>query len=595
MASPKICFFDDEAVRRNRRKEALPAGYARLSFDEDGQNFCSIQNQTDIIGKYCQDVLHIHPPTIYVDDGVSGYSFQREGFSRLIGAIEAGQCNLIVAKDLSRIGRHNALTQLFVEECERCGVRVVAIEDYDSFNPSDELTLGIRTWSNERAVKDASRKVQAVVDHKQKSGTWFCAAPYGYTVLSYGEGAVEVDPQAAAVVRRIYQMYDSGMGYKAICVSLTAQHVPTPSQHFRAMALAAGKKYNKRVGDAWRVSTVVSMLADDFYTGVLRTNKYDRLGINGKDVPTPREQQHVFPNHHVPIVDQELFDRVQARREEKKRTHDRGVRKFPNIYSGHIRCGDCGFPMYAMQRPNLAPQYVCGKWFSYGKDFCTTHTVKTAVLDKILLHYLSLVRERGGALLEALNADVRRLAAGAAKPEPTVQDLNRALDQLCAEIKAIESQRVKQIMRSPQREGLINSTYDQLLQDALQRKEAVQARLQSAAEPQYAAKSAAKRLSTAMDVLTHIIETGSLTRADVAALVDTITVYQDGRIAVKLNADLSALQLEGGSVSDKPRNAKERRYRVISDPSAPPDAQLSMISPAGLLPEYAESCGFPWE
>lgn len=588
MASPKICFFDDEAARRNRRQEMLPAGYARLSFDEDGQNFCSIQNQVDIINKYCQDRLNTRPVDIYVDDGVSGYSFERDSFSRLASAIELGRCNLIVAKDLSRIGRHNALTQLFVEECERCGIRVVAIEDYDSFNPSDELTLGIRTWSNERAVKDASRKVQAVVDHKQKSGTWFCAAPYGYTVLSYEEGAVAVDPQAAAVVRQIYQMYDSGMGYKAICVRLTAQHVPTPSQHYQAKALEAGKKYNKKVGDAWRVSTVVSMLADDFYTGTLRTNKYDRMGINGKDVRTPKEQQHVFPNHHPPIIGQELFDRVQARREDKKRTNDRGVRKFPNIYSGHIRCGDCGFPMYAMQRPNLAPQYVCGKWFSYGKAFCTTHTVKTAVLDKIVLDYLSLIRERGGALLEALNADVRRLAAGAAASEgPRPQELAKELEQIRAEIQAIESQRVKQILRSPEREELINSTYDQLLQDALCRKEAAESRLQSAADAQHAVKSTAKRLHTAMDVISHIIDTGSLTRGDIAALLDTITVYQDGRIAIKLNADLSALELGGGPVSDKPRNNKERRYRVVADTSAPPGGPLSMISPTGLPPEYA--------
>lgn len=585
MPAPHICFFDDDLARKNLCKGIVPLGYARLSFDEDGMNYCSIQNQKDIIAGYCKERFGAAPQAFFEDDGVSGYSFDRPHFSHLLAAIEAGRGNLIVAKDLSRIGRHNALTQLFVEECERCGIRVVAIDDYDSHNPSDELTLGIRTWSNERAVKDASRKVQAVVNHKQEAGTWFCAAPFGYRVLSYEQGLVEIDQAAAETVRRVYRMYDQGLGYKAISIQLTQEGVPTPSRHAYNQALENGKPYKRAVGDTWRVGTLCKMLADDFYIGVLRTNKYDRMGINGRDVRTPRQAQHVFENHHPPLIDRQLFERVQARREGKKATHDRGTKKYQNIYSGHIRCGDCGFPMYAIQRKDLAQQYVCGKWFQYGKAFCSTHTIKAAVLDGIAMNYLRLVQERGQSVLSALNADVRKLAAAsAARQGPSLQQLQNELEQAVLEIRSIEAQRVKQIMRNPQDEEIINDTYDALAQDALARKKALEEQRRQMEDLGASVKENARKLKTAMDVIDQMVQTGQLTKGDIGCIFDTITVYEDGRVAVRLNADLSCLELDNMPVTDKVKHAPARQYQVIGEA-----AQLSRISGTGLLPGCAGS------
>ena len=107
--------------------------------------------------------------TFIADDNVSGYKFERPGLYKLLSMIEAGKCNVIIAKDLSRIGRHSALTQLFIEQCERAGVRVHAMSDYDTNNESDDLILGIRAWSNERVVKDASAKINKVIRHKQET------------------------------------------------------------------------------------------------------------------------------------------------------------------------------------------------------------------------------------------------------------------------------------------------------------------------------------------------------------------------------------------------------------------------------------------
>ena len=176
-SSFSVNFFDEQKARKNfRRNIHYVVGYARLSFDEDGEGFCSILNQQSILQNLYDERFRseISSYEFIADDNVTGYKFDRPGLFKLLRKIEDGYCSIILAKDLSRIGRHSALTQLFIEQCERVGIRIVAMDDYDSKRESDDLILGIRAWSNERVVKDTSAKILKIVRHKQANGTWFC-------------------------------------------------------------------------------------------------------------------------------------------------------------------------------------------------------------------------------------------------------------------------------------------------------------------------------------------------------------------------------------------------------------------------------------
>ena len=149
-------------------------GYLRLS-EDDNCNFesMSIENQRKIITQYANE--HGYEITeFYIDDGVSGYLWSRPSFDRLKQDVEDGLIEGIIVKDLSRLARHSARAQLYVEELTAIGVELISIGDHYNNLTDDDSMLGIVTWSNERLVKDTSRKVKAVIHSKQKEGKWIC-------------------------------------------------------------------------------------------------------------------------------------------------------------------------------------------------------------------------------------------------------------------------------------------------------------------------------------------------------------------------------------------------------------------------------------
>lgn len=532
-----ISLFDEASARKCHSDQMRVVGYARLSFDEDGDGYCSIINQKNILSDYCRSHFENATYDFIADDNISGYKFERPGFENILHRIEGGTCNVVLAKDLSRIGRHGALTQLFIEQCERVGVRIVAIDDYDSDKQSDELILGIRAWSNERLVKDTSAKILKIVRHKQTNGTWFCAAPYGYRVINYADGKVEIDDVAAAIVRRIAKMYCDGLGVNKIARILTDEQVQTPSAHMRDEAISNGKHWSKHVSDKWTASVISDMLSDDFYVGTLRTGKYKRRGINGADIRTSGEEQHVFPHHHDAILAEDVFAEIQKIKARKKSTNDRGFKKEESIFHGMVYCADCGKLMYAIQRPGLSRQYVCSTYYKYGKQFCTTHTVKERTLITAATQYLSMLRDTGMGIIAQLEDDVKRQRAEKAKHIISMEKQRSTLAELKKKLGVIEEQRVAQILAHPERETALNAIYDEMYnstQSAIDRIEEEMADQEGtlSAEDMKDAK-------TALDIINEVIDTRNITRKDALALFEKVTVYGDGNINIATRANIT--------------------------------------------------------
>lgn len=565
-----ISFFDmAKARRRLSASRQYVVGYARLSFDEDGDNFVSIENQMSILEEfYHRQYENENSEYLFIaDDNVSGYKFDREGLYKLTSLIEEGKCNIILAKDLSRIGRHGALTQLFIEQCERVGIRIHAMSDYDSTKESDDLILGIRAWSNERVVKDTSAKIKKIVKHKQNNGTWFCAAPFGYYVVDYQKGIVGIDEEAANTVRRIYNMYLDGIGITAIARTLTKEHVPTSNMLLQERKLAEGETFNKRISSNWQASFISALLSNEFYLGTLVTGRYKRDGINGKDIRTEKEAWHRFENHHEAIIEQEVFDAVQSIKESRAKYNFRTKDCKEHLFHGIVFCGECGAAEYAYAAKNLATQYVCSNYFKYGKNRCSRHRIRESLLISIAINFLKYARETCRDAIDALDSEM--LAERETESdEKAVRRMEAQLTELETKMQVIEEQRVKQIIAHPEREESINSIYDRMIETEQQNCDNLHEKLRQMKESMASAADSIRKARRAIDIIDRVIETGTITRSAVVAIFDRIIVHDDGLVDVRLKPYLKSLDPQNYAVTIKPHKQPEENYTVTSGENA---------------------------
>lgn len=561
-----LSFFDMKKAKRNfdpSRKRVV--GYARISVDEDGENFVSIENQQSILEEfYYQQYADTTSDYAFIaDDNVSGYKFEREGLYQLISLIESGKCNIIIAKDLSRIGRHGALTQLFIEQCERVGVRVHAMGDYDSHKESDDLILGIRAWSNERVVKDTSAKIKKIVKHRQENGTWICAVPFGYRVVNYQKRLIEVDEEAAETVRKVFDMYLTGKGCHTIARELTLQGVPTASMLAHARAIENGDDV-KRVGSSgWTANVVQGILCNEFYIGTLITGRYRRDGINGRDVRTDETSWNKFPDHHEAIVSKEVFAAAQEIREAHKKHSYRTKNCREHLYHGLVFCGECGEKQYAYAAKNRPVCYVCSRYFKYGKTQCTRHSVPETVLTSIAINFLRLTRESCRDAIDSLDDEF--FPKKSPERKDSTAQLEKELADLDTQLRVVEEQRIKQIIAHPEREESISRIYDEMAASAQKRRDELAERISSIKENAVSVVASVKKAKRAIDIIDQIIESGVISRRAATAIFERIVVHEDGNIDIQLKPYLKMLEPVEFAASGKVAKHAAMNFVVSAD------------------------------
>lgn len=564
-----ISFFNSKLARKNMSRDMLyVVGYARLSFDEDGSGYCSILNQKDIIENiYQKDFAHQPSTFTFIeDDNVSGYKFERHGFFELIQLIESGQCNVIIAKDLSRIGRHGALTQLFIEQCERVGIQIIAMDDYNSNRRNDNYILGIHTWNNERAVKDASEKINKIIDHQQEKGTWLCAVPYGY-IADFKRKTISIDPEAAKIVRIIGEMfvYDN-YGINKIAKELSERGIPTPRMHETARRIAEGyePKGNRKSYSRWNGPHIAAMLDNDFYNGTYRTGKYTRDGINGVDVRTAPDEQNVFPDHHDKIWDDELWEQIQVKRKKRKAENYRGFKTTESSFHGIVFCGECDHRMYMYRRPKLKPTYVCSQYFRHGVNVCCRNPIKEEVLVEMTISLLEYIKQQGPQIIRAVDAYMPTIQKRTQFTENSVSGYTKEIEKLEMELISVEEQRVKQIIAHPERETMLNIIYDKMHTETQGKIDKLNDMISTLENQEEKSKEAVAKIKTAMDAVDHIIESGIITHADAEALFEKITVYKNGRINVDLVPDLTEIGIPQIGILDKMPHCSDEHAREFN-------------------------------
>ena len=513
-------------------------GYVRLSRDDNKRNYSSIENQKKIIQKYAEENNMI-VRRIYEDDGISGYSFNRPDFQNMMSNLNA--IDVIVAKDLSRIGRHNAKVLLFLEEMEEQGKRVILIDDnYDSLYSDDDI-IGIKTWDNERHVKNTSRKVKRIKKMEQENGTLKCAPPFGYTRHPLNKQMVLIDEEAAAILNLEKDLYLEGNGIRRTAEILSERGVPTPTMLQKERYEALGRPYNREVAYMWSYGMVKDTLFNDYHNGILRTHKRERVTINGKDKKVPKDQQYVFYNHHPKIFDDDTMKLLFEVKDSRHHSRYRGQRKHINIFSGCLYCKDCGMKLTAINRPNRGKYYVCGTYNKKGKQFCGhAHLVTQETLVDALIKYLTLCRDSLADMIQ--NFDLSKLKADTFSADDSQQRLEIELEKLKKELKTLVTQKIKEITANPDMNEIINETYASLQADKMERISAIEKTLQDLTkEPHIPAATIKPNLQTALDILNEVLEQKALTRTDIEVLVEKIIVDKDGNVDIYLKHGLGNL------------------------------------------------------
>ena len=455
----------------------------------------------------------------------------------------AHRLDILVIKDFSRFSRRNSRGLVELEDLRDAGVRIISIGDNIDFpNDDDWLKIQFQFLINEMPVTDTSKKVKSVIRRRQEDGRWICAAPYGYIVNKKQQ--FEVVPVEADIVRRIYRMYIDGWGYKKIANSLTDEGIPTPRMAERERKIAEGGDYRRSVKSAWSIATVQGILDNDFYIGTLRQGKYTRAKINGRDILRDEVEQIVIENHHQPIMDYRTFAAVRALREKRAKYNYRGVKINDNVYSGFLECGDCGAPMFALGRRDLKPAYTCGTYHRRGTAGCTTHHIRVDKLDELVKLYVKKVRDNSADMLAKLNEELAREPEDVAETERSAANIEGVLLDAQEELKATKRQRVRDIMRHPENEAVLEETYDELEADLMRRIEGLQNQLEHVTDKRNTIIRANRAAKTAMEVFDDILTKPHLEKQDLELIIERIYVYED-HVEIRLKADIDTLLRKG--------------------------------------------------
>lgn len=356
----------------------ITALYARLSQEDalDGDSN-SIVNQKKILLKYAED-NGFPNPTFFIDDGVSGVTFDRPGWNEMIRLAEAGKVKTVIVKDMSRMGRDYLKVGYYTESffAER-DIRYIAINDGVDSDKGDNDFTPFRNLFNDFYARDTSKKIRAVMRSKGNAGEHLCTnPPYGYRKDPTDKKKWIVDEEAAAVVKRIFDLCIAGKGPMQIAKALTADKVLTVKAYY-------AKRDGKSMPDnlyRWDFKTVAGILERQEYTGcTVNFKTYSKSHKLKKRLQNAPENYRIFPNTQPAIIEEKVFERVQELRANKRRPTKTGRQ---GLFSGLLYCADCGKKLYFCTTNSFTPKqehYVCSNYKS-NTGTCSAHFIREETL-----------------------------------------------------------------------------------------------------------------------------------------------------------------------------------------------------------------------
>lgn len=502
--------------------------YCRISIEEqkkEGEYSNSIHSQIQMARDYIADHGDIVEVKVYADDGASGSNFDRTEFRRMLADIELDVINMVILKDVSRLGREHIDTNYYLGKYfPEKRIRVVSLLDhYDSSVAAYDELLEIKTLLNDMYLRDTSKKIKTTIQAKRSMGEYTPKEPpFGYVKSKTIRNHLEVDTYAAQIVGRIYRMYLDGSGCTVICRVLNEDHIPSPAK-YKKEVLKSGYAWDVGKG-VWTPATVRSILKNPVYMGAVVIRKYDKPSYKlSYRKAIQLEELELIPDAHEAIISKEDFEQAQQIRKEHRVPYfDKN--KEPHKYVGMLFCGKC---KTVMRKRYLASHdrydgYMCGFHQKMGQNYCELNHITFEKLDELVVFAIN-------QQLKQMRSDLKNLEFHLEQQKP---EMDSKIARLEAKMERNTRYRKK--------------AYEQFMDDVLSKEEYLELKQMYENENKQYQKELQKLKNTEQEQMAAVKDTEKwlenfsrrkltvkhLTREVLVELIDRIYVYPNQKIDI---------------------------------------------------------------
>ena len=506
--------------------------YLRLSRDDgDKEESGSITGQRELLRDYISQHPELREYAIRIDDGFSGSTFERPGFQKMIEDVKSGRTDCIIVKDLSRFGRNYLDAGEYIEKIfPFLGVRFIAVNDnYDSLGEkksSDDLIIPFKNLINEAYCRDISMKIRSQLEIKRKNGQFLGSfATFGYLKDEQDKNKLVVDQYAADIVRDIFKWKLEGISPQDIADALNKLGVLSPMEYKRSLGMKYTTSFKTSAKAAWSAGTVIRILKNPIYTGVLIQGKETTPSYKvHKRIAKDKSEWTVIEDSHEAIISEIDFDSVQKvlKCDTRRSPDDKAV----GLFSGMLFCGDCGASMVRKTVPAGEKKYVYYVCSAHKQDkSCSPHRMRDTALEEIVLDSLRQhIREvvNMSELLDITDTAPLRTAQA--------QKVQRQLDKKREEYEKLQK--------------LLMSLYENLADGVIDREEYARLNASFTARADEAEKQMDALRESLNDIRSHGTENvwmnefikrqelASLDRAVVVALIDKILIHSNDVVEI---------------------------------------------------------------
>ena len=491
----------------------------------------SVVNQRGVLmAFYEQNIEEFESIEFYIDDGHTGTDADREDFQRLLSDVMRGKINCVVVKDLSRFARNysdagSLIDNLFVQ----LNVRFISLgDDVDSYKRPDsvsDIKVPITNVINDNYCFQTSKKIRQVFDYKRRDGQYIGSfAPYGYVKAPEDKHKLVVDPDAAEVVKLIFSLFLKGTSKRAIALYLNEHDIPSPSAYRRAKGLPAGRG---SADSLWGAGVVNTLLTNGIYTGDLIQGRRRVKSYKVHDIEAvPEEDWVVVPNTHEAIIDKAIFAKVQEHL--KRDTRSAPKKRELHLFSGFLKCADCGRSVIRCAGKNNNVYYACSTYKNHSRTACTMHSIKHNRLEAAVLFAI----QQQVHLAVSYSDLVARINAAPVKRSQShrLNDLIAAKERELAKVS-----RYKQSIYQDWKDGEITrQEYHFMKADYDEKMASLTDALASLTAERDELANGVNNEHPALVAFMKYQNISTLTREILIELVDHIKVYENGNISVKL-------------------------------------------------------------
>ena len=500
--------------------------YIRLSKEDESEGPSqSVQNQESLLQEFVQQ-HRLSVYDTYIDDGWSGTSFDRPAFQRMIADIEAKKVNMVITKDLSRLGRDYIMTGHYMERYfPEHRVRYISLLDgidtgVDS--TANDITP-FRAIMNDMYAKDISKKIKSVKRDKQRKGQFIGGKPvYGYKMHPTEKNKIVVDEEVAPVVRRIFSLALSGMSCRNIATLLNQEGVPTPAT-YAGLPVARPGPYT----GLWSSERISDMLQNETYIGNMVQGRSVKISYKSKKcLKQDPANWVVVEGTHEPLVDLETFQKVRMLINSRKYTRSR---TYDFLLKGLIFCHECGYPLAVLNRKNARGEdvlyFVCRTYQRFTKvGVCTCHSIKEkTVTDAVIAKVREVCQAylNPGELLPVAQEAVEN-ARKQSSLETELQALQSKIDSLTANLDRMYTDRLSGLLPEADFQRIFGRI--KLEREQLEEKRQ---------ELELRQKSPVRSEDRAKELVQRFIETAGESRELLVSLIERVELTADKEILIK--------------------------------------------------------------